>query len=233
MSRSTDIGEVYKRRRTLHPRGYYSLFDPGHLYLMQRRERELLKQIGALDIKHLSELRLLDVGCSTGQWLQRFLADGVRDDRAFGIELQHALLRDAAVYRPGLHLANADAAALPFADATFDLVHQATLMTLVPDPAVRQRIAQEMLRVVRPDGAILWFDMRYSNPKNPDIRGIGSKELRSLFPGCSIKMKSLSLVPMLTRRIASWSFTAARVLELVPPLRIHYLATILPPGAKG
>ena len=226
------IEEVYRRRDRLHPRGYYSLLEPGQLYLTQVRERVLLRTLRELGMQSLAGVRLLDVGCAAGEWLRRFEDYGARGEDLFGVELQAAFLRDARRRSAGLQVVQADGARLPFATASFDLVHQATMMTLVPDRSVRRRIAAEMVRVARPGGHILWFDMRYSNPRNPDMRGIGRRELRELFPGCRIRLRSVSLLPYLARRVAPWSFTACSLLEHLRPLRIHYLAAIRTASAR-
>ena len=232
MKRSRAMQEVYERRGRLHPAGYYSPFHPSHLYLLQRRERTLFRLLAQAGVSSLKDVRILDVGCATGEWLLRFLAYGAQVHNVFGVELRNNLLQGIWERRPRMQMVNGDGANLPFPDASFDLVHQATVFTSVLDSNVRCHIASEMLRVVRPDGLILWFDMRYSNPKNPDIRGIGLRELRALFPGCRMNVRSVSLVPALARRVAPLSYTLARMLELLAPLRIHYLAVIHPPDSS-
>ncbi len=232
MKRSKAMQDVYERRGRLHPADYYSVFHPSHLYLTQRRERMLFRLLARAGVTSLNDLRILDVGCAAGEWLLRFIAYGAQVHNVFGVELRSNSLQGIWKRLPRLHLINGDGASLPFPDASFDLVHQATVLTSVLDSSVRRRIATEMMRVVRPDGLIVWFDMRYSNPKNPDIRGVGLRELRALFPGCRMSLRSVSLVPALARRVAPWSYTLARMLEFLGPLRIHYLAVIHPPGSS-
>ncbi len=232
MRRSKAMQEIYERRRRLHPPGYYSPFHPSHLYLLQRRERTLFRLLAQAGISSFKDQRILDVGCATGEWLLRFLAYGAQVHNVFGVELRGNLLQGIWERQPRMQIVNGDGAHLPFPDASFDLVHQATVFSSVLDSSVRRNIASEMLRVVRPDGVIVWFDMRYSNPKNPDIRGVGLRELRSLFPGCRMNLRSVSLLPALARRVAPWSYTLARMLEILTPLRIHYLAVIHPPGSS-
>ena len=41
---------------------------------------------------------------------------------------------------------------------------------------MKQKVAAEMLRVVKPQGLILWYDFRYNNPRNSNVRGIGAAE---------------------------------------------------------
>src|SRR6266550_3411093 len=71
---------------------------------------------------------------------------------------------------PRVRLECGSATELPFEAGTYDLVLQATLFSSVLDAGVKGRIATEMLRVLRPNGAILWYDLRIDNPRNLDVR---------------------------------------------------------------
>jgi len=55
-----------------------------------------------------------------------------------------------------ISLGNAET--LPFASKSFDLVMQFTVFTSILAQHVKQRIANEMIRVVKPDGMIIWYD---------------------------------------------------------------------------
>jgi hypothetical protein len=83
-----------------------------------------------------------------------------------------------------------------------------------------------MMRVLKPSGAILWFDFRVNNPRNPGVRGVRAREIASLFPDCSIRLKSVTLAPPLARVIVPRSWIAACMLEKIPFLRTHYLGVI-------
>lgn len=54
--------------------------------------------------------------------------------------------------------------------------------------ALKQQMAQEMLRVTKPKGTILWLDFFFSNPQNPDVRLIRLKEIRTLFPNYALAL---------------------------------------------
>ena len=96
---------------------------------------------------------------------------------------------------------------------------------------MRRRAAAEMLRVVRPGGVILWYDVRHPNPRNRDLVPIGRREIRAVFPGCEIDFATATLLPPLARRLAPLSPVACRLLEaLVPPLRSHLAALIRRPA---
>jgi ubiquinone/menaquinone biosynthesis C-methylase UbiE len=121
------------------------------------------------------------------------------------------------------------ASQLPWPDQSFDLVSQFTVFTSILDPALKQAIAAEMLRVLKPGGAVLWFDFRVNNPANPHVRGIPAREIRSLFAGCHVELASALLAPPLGRRIAGWSWPLAELLHSFPFLRTHYAGLIRKP----
>ena len=119
-----------------------------------------------------------------------------------------------------------NAAELAFPDATFDLVVQFTVFTSVLDSLTKQQMASEMLRVVKDNGFILWYDFHVNNPWNPDVRGIKRREISQLFPGCRIKLQRLTLVPPLVRLLAPYSWLACYVLGKIPWLCTHYIGLI-------
>jgi SAM-dependent methyltransferase len=95
--------------------------------------------------------RVLELGCgaaSAGRWLVAQGARAVAMDLSAGM-LRHAV---AAAARTGVRvpLVQADALALPFADATFDIV--CTAFGAVPFVADSAAVMREAYRVLRPGG---------------------------------------------------------------------------------
>jgi hypothetical protein len=83
-----------------------------------------------------------------------------------------------------------------------------------------------MLRVLRPAGAVLWYDLRVDNPSNPDVRGVGRDEIAALFPGCHAALVRATLAPPLARLLAGRATGLARALAVVPFLRTHWLGVL-------
>jgi ubiquinone/menaquinone biosynthesis C-methylase UbiE len=100
--------------------------------------------------------RVLDVACGAG-----FLLRAYRDAGAdvFGVDLTDAMLREAGKTLgssvPPDHLIPADAARLPFADESFDVVTSKLAMHYFPDPV---RAVGEMVRVCRRSGLVALID---------------------------------------------------------------------------
>ena len=119
-----------------------------------------------------------------------------------------------------------DASVLPWADATFDIVSQNTMFSSILHTGMRQRVAQEMLRVLKPGGLALWYDFFVPNPLNPNVRPVRKSDIRSLFPGCHVRLERISLAPPLARTLMPRAPTVASFLERARILNSHYLGFI-------
>jgi SAM-dependent methyltransferase len=96
--------------------------------------------------------RVLDVGFGGGYTLER-VAPVVAPERVAGVELSEAMIaavRDRCGDAFDLRLA--DAAALPFPDASFDVVLSVSTIYFWPDPT---RVLAEMTRVLKPGGRVV------------------------------------------------------------------------------
>lgn len=204
----------------------YSLFRPGELYMLQRREQATLEMLRIAGWWSLRERSILEVGCGRGQRLGDFLRWGAQSDNIAGVDLLDTFVRDAKQNYPGFKIVQTSGHRLPFGPESFNLVYQSTVFTSILDKQLRKQIAAEMLRVLRPDGIILWYDFRYPNPKNKDVQPIGRKELIELFPNTRIYLRSITLAPPLARTLAPLSLGLCSVLEAIPALRTHYLGII-------
>jgi ubiquinone/menaquinone biosynthesis C-methylase UbiE len=131
---------------------------------LREAEAALLGDVGGRDV--------LEVGCGAAQcsrWLAR------RGARVVGVDLSAAMLAAAAVRTGpgGPALVQADARALPFADASFDVACSA--YGAVPFVADPPRIMNEVSRVLRAGG--LWafsvtHPIRWAFPDDPGPAGL-------------------------------------------------------------
>jgi ubiquinone/menaquinone biosynthesis C-methylase UbiE len=205
----------------------YSWFHPGHLFMMQERERQLLGLLRRHGFEPLHVKKILEIGCGTGYWLREFVKWGARPENITGIDLLSDRVAEAQWLAPSaVNIQCGSAAALSFPDSTFDLVLQSTVFTSVLDPELRQRMASEMLRMVKDEGLILWYDYHVNNPWNPDVSGVKKQEIYKLFANCRIELRRITLAPPLVRFLAPYSWLACYVLEKMPLLCTHYLGVI-------
>jgi ubiquinone/menaquinone biosynthesis C-methylase UbiE len=205
----------------------YSWFNEAHLHLVQDRERRVLATLKREQFSALESKQILEVGCGQGQWIRELVKWGARPDQITGVDLLPDRLEEARKRCPqGVRLVRGNALDLVFPSDTFDVVVQSTVFTSMLDHEIRGRAAAEMLRVVKPDGLILWYDFFVDNPWNPDVKGIRKREIESLFAGCRIRLRRCTLAPPLTRALAPYSMTACTLLSKMPWLCTHYLGTI-------
>ena len=163
--------------------------------------------------------RVLDVGCGPG-YFARMLARTVGSKGSVaGIDAAPEMIEYAA--RKASRLANCSfqagsAEALPFPDASFDVVVSSLVMHHLPAD-VRLQAAREMRRVLRPGGTLLLAD--FSIPE----RGLWS--VVATITGHSSKKFRHRVTP-LEPLVAEAEFAGARSGD-VPPL-LHYVRATKP-----
>jgi len=227
------LAEYSRRDREL-PSDQYSLGHPHNLFVCQQKSRLLLKLLVDEGAFPVNRKTILDVGCGEGQQLLEFIGWGARRSELAGIDLiesrvaegRRRLGGDGQNDRKEPDLRVGDASRLPWAADTFDIVHQGTVFTSILDHDMRAAVASEIVRVLKPSGLFVWYDFRFNNPQNPHVRGIGAREIRSLFPACTVRLKTLTLAPPLAKRVVPISWMAALFLEKLSVLNTHYLALI-------
>lgn len=227
------VKAVYRERMARGLSARYSLLHPGELYMAQERERRMLALLSQCGIGDLARLRILEIGCGRGLPLLDWVRWGAHPDNLAGIDVMEPLLQHATAIIPAAALAAASGGSLPFRDGTFDLVTQLTVFSSILDRAMREAVAAEMLRVARPGGSLLWFDVRVTNPSNPNLLAMRRRDIQRLFPGCSVVLRSSTLAPPLARRLAPLSFLICAMLSSIPILRTHYIALIVKPKGTG
>lgn len=207
-------------------RDIYSPFNPAALFMLQQRQRALLKLLGRIGIHSLGGKNILEVGCGSGAVLLELLASKADPKKLFGTDLLFGRVNRAHERLSHLPLICADGQDLPFADESFDIVLQFTVFSSILDEQVREKAASEMLRVLRrPNGVILWYDF-WLNPVNRQTVGIGRSALRKLFPGCRYNFQRVTLAPPLARAIVPFSWSVASALEGLKVFNTHYLTAI-------
>jgi SAM-dependent methyltransferase len=198
-------------------------------FQIQERERRVLQLLDDQNLMPLTGRKILEVGCGTGKWLRDLIAWGADPESLYGVELLPASAARARRLCPqGVTIECESAVRLPYPSGSFDIVLQSTVFTSVLDADMKQAMASEMLRVLRPHGVILWYDFFLKNPGNPYVQPVGRGEIRGLFPDCRLDLRRISLAPPLVRLLAPSSWTACVMLSRIPPLCTHYLGAIRP-----
>jgi len=190
------------------------MVNPANLFMIQARERRLLALLKRFGYADLATKKIFEIGCGTGFWLREFVKWGGRPQNIRGIDLLVGHVEEAKRLCPDeIRIECGSAGVLSFPNATFDLVLQSTVFSSVLDLALREKIACEMLRVVKDDGLILWYDFHMNNPWNPDVQGVKKKEISQLFPDCHIELHRITLAPPVVRLLAPHSWLTCYILE--------------------
>jgi len=218
------IKAAYARRNN---HAIYSFFEPSTRLLVQERETKLLRALAQRGFSSLEKEKILQVGCGAGAWLRDFIRWGARPENLWGVDLLQSRINDAKRLCPAeVTLKCQNSANLDVPDGSFDLVLQGTVFTSILDAEMKRLLALEMMRVVRQDGLIIWYDFHVDNPNNPDVRGVSKAEILKLFPNCKVSLQKLTLAPPIGRRVAPISASLYRMLSQIKPLCTHYLGII-------
>jgi ubiquinone/menaquinone biosynthesis C-methylase UbiE len=187
--------------------------------------------VGALLQKHgyapLAGRRVLDVGCGGGDVLAEFQAWGGQTQNLYGVELLAQRAQAAHARHPELQIAQANAAQLSYGDATFDLVVFFTVFSSVLREELRQEMAAETMRVLRPRGAVVWYDLRTPNPRNPNIRPLRAAQIAELFPGLTPHLQTATVLPPLARRLGKSTAIMYPRLGVFPWLHTHHIGLLI------
>jgi ubiquinone/menaquinone biosynthesis C-methylase UbiE len=232
--RETSLEEAKRIRSTyaerdsrLANRDVYSLTNKAYLFTYQQRQRALLRALEREGLWPLDNKKILEVGCGTGGVLQEFLGLGAMPSGLHGTDLLEDRLQIARVHGPHLALNCSDGGFLPYPPETFDLVLQFTVFSSILDQRVCYTVSQEMVRVLKPGGLILWYDF-WLNPMNMQTHGIRPATIRRYFPNSRLTFERVTLAPPIARRLVPITWIGSMLLERISIFNTHYLATIRP-----
>jgi SAM-dependent methyltransferase len=217
------IREVYKQRKIGRNSVGVTPMDLRGRCAIHEREELLIRIFRREGLSTLAGLKILDLGCGAGALLGRLFDYGAEPENCFGVDIIEERLLFAKHLRPNINFILGSGAQLPLPDESFDFIFQFLLFTSVLDPEIKRTIAGEILRTLRRGGRLVWYDFAYDNPQNPDVKGIGRREIRKLLPGCRLDFWRLTLAPPVGRLAVRISPLVYRVLSEVPFLRTHYL----------
>jgi ubiquinone/menaquinone biosynthesis C-methylase UbiE len=212
----------------------WSVANPGNQALQRECDgklQQLLRQFGYFPLR---DRRILDVGCGAGERLATMEEWGAGAKNLFGVDLMPERIEAARSHHPGINFELANAEELPFADRTFHLAAVFTVFTSILDQRMAANISRELDRVLVSGGALIWYDFRIHNPLNRHVRGISRKGIARLFPGYEMNVRSISLLPLLARRLGGLTRLLYPALSSLPFLRSHYLGLLVkPPANRG
>ena len=225
------ILKEYDRRRREIPSNRYAIWNSASMQMCFSRERQAIKLLHNLEVFPNKDSKCLEVGYGSLGWLGTLIKWGVKEENIYGIELDEKRAAMAKEILPKANLYVGDGCKMPFESGFFDLVVVSTVFTSILEMKVKQALADEIIRVMKKGGALLYYDFAFNNPANKNVKGVKKKEIRALFSDLlQGKIKRVTLAPPICRIIAPVSFTIADIFEKVPFLRTHYIAVLVKKG---
>ena len=220
------IRDAYRRRRvTSGP------VDLWVLYTRQERERAIARWAREEYDQTIETTRLIELGCGTGGNLADLIRLGFSPGNLCGVDLIEERIAQARRLLPNsVTLHCGEAATTGLVAGSFDVVFQSMMCSSVLDEKLVKRIAARMWSLVRAGGGVLWYDMIFDNPRNPDVRGIAPAMVRSLFPVAPTWMRRLTLAPPVSRVVTAIHPSLYTLFNRLPFLRTHILCWIRKPA---
>jgi ubiquinone/menaquinone biosynthesis C-methylase UbiE len=223
------IREAYERRKVTVPLGRYSIGNLRQALALAEIDRIVFQHVVGRHAQFPSSTTVLDIGCGEGHWLRRFIREGAFPENVVGVDLLPDRIAKARQFCPPLvSLFCCDASQMPFPDGSFDLLLSMTVFSSILDSNLRRALAAEMLRVLRPGGAIIWYDFHVNNPRNPDVRRVTSDEIHELLRPCRIDLERVTLAPPIGQVVAEFEWVYS-LLSRIRILSTHYLGWIQKP----
>lgn len=174
----------------------------------------------------LSQCRILDIGCGGGRLLGWFHEQGAQASNLFGVDLLSDRISMARRNYPAFNFYEANAEKLNFPDNHFDIVSAITVFSSILDAQTSANIAQTIMRVLKMNGIIAWYDLRYPSPWNANVRAMTKARIRQLFPDFSLNLIPTTLLPPIAENLGHYTDTIYPILGKVPFLRSHYIGII-------
>jgi len=224
------IAGVY-REPALRDGARWDLRNRGNRAILAERRDHMKRVLERQGWLPLGDRKVLDVGCGGGAELAWFRDLGA--SRLTGVDLLPERVEAARNAYPDIDFRVANAEHLEFPDQSFDLVIAFTLFTSILDPQMAANVAHEIQRVLRPRGGLLWYDFRYDNPANKNVKGVGAKRVRELFGDLEGNLDAVTVIPPLVRRLGPLTAAAYPLLASLPPMRSHLLGLLIKPDKNA
>lgn len=188
------------------------------------REKELVHLFNKKGIK-LEDKKILEIGCGRGKILQQFITFGAEPENLYGIDLVDFEIEIARRLLPKSHIEFGNAEKLPYGDAFFDIVMQFVTFSSIHSKEMHKNIAREMLRVLKKDGFIIWWDFKQIS-KAAIARSIDLREIKEIFPHCRFEVTTMGLDGRILSKLINRFWLLCEILAKIRMLNSHYLIYI-------
>tara|TARA_Y100001980_G_C14554954_1_gene342502 strand:+ start:2392 stop:3090 length:699 start_codon:yes stop_codon:yes gene_type:complete len=191
--------------------------------LIENEKLELIKKfVDPLALLNKTE-NILDIGCANGRTISLIKKIGFVENIIYGVDLRENRLNDAKILYPKSKFKCMDARYLSFPNNSFDIVSIFTVFSSIIRKIDRIKVATQIDRVLKPEGIVIFYDLRYGNPFNYNVIGIKYSEIDELFPGYKKKIKPVTLLPPISRMIGRKAKFLYNWFSKISSLKTHYL----------
>ena len=228
--RDRELGQIraaYARYRDERRERLWDTSNPGYARMLADRDAALADLLS----RSLPPTngRVLDLGCGDGRLALVAREANLTAQGWVGVDFDPIAVAKASGAFPWATFVEASADRLAFAAGSFDVVVASTLFSSFPSHAFEDAVAGELTRVLVPGGWLIWYDLRYDNPRNSNVHGIDADALARLFPAWPSELRSITLLPPVARRLGWLTPAIYPVLESFPPLRSHLVGRLRRP----
>lgn len=198
--------------------------DPVETFYRITLEYEIVMLINRMGLK-LDNMKILDIGCGNGKMLRKFVSLGADPANLCGIDLLDFQIEEARRLSPNIRFDLGNAEVLDYADKSFDFVTQFVTFSSIHDKSMQQAIATEMLRVLKDNGFIIWWDL-IRNVKGGIAQDQTESMVRALFKECEFEIKTSGLLLNIASKYIQRSLLACIFLSRFKRLHNFMLAVI-------
>ena len=143
----------------------------------------------------ISQYKVLEPGCGSGDKLRAFVEMGARPENCHGLDLSERGIELARYLSPpSMDFQVGDALNIPFEDQTFDIIFASGLFGCFSDDTKVVELGAELHRLLKPDGVLILCDLShhyadfYRNNEVMMAKGVRgyngeTKELEGLLKG--------------------------------------------------
>jgi ubiquinone/menaquinone biosynthesis C-methylase UbiE len=164
---------------------------------------------------------VVEVGCGRG-WNLRFLESIFPDQPLVALDLTETLVW-TAVRKADASGTVGTGAALPFRTASVSAVVLSTVLSSILDAELRRAVMHEVGRVLKPEGLLLFSDLRLPNPWNKSVRKVSRREWRDgLRWASSLRVVAAVPIPQVVRVRYQLPLAGAAVASLFARVGCHW-----------
>ena len=197
----------------------------GDKHIKKERDKQIYKLL--INNNNFSKKNeILDFGCGEGFIMEQLINWGADQNQLTGVDISEKRIKKAKSRFKSLRFLHVNDK-IPFSDDKFTLIVISTVFSSIIGNSNRVFWAQEIDRVLKKGGAIIFYDMRVNNPFNSKTKKISKNELKHLFKNYNIKTKSLTVLPQLSRIT---SFISPKIYPLLTKLNFlhtHHISELI------